>query len=221
MKATEATQVRDTETDAEREQGSSSRASSHANRAASHRRERAGDPRRWVDTDVRFAVPLGIELVLEFDGDDAVLVRRAAEGAGGDYLAFARAAVLAVARAAVGDGGGGSGVESPDADGAAQRAVPGTIEPASGPSVPDAPLTLAAAAARWGVKRDRLQRAAMEGRLPAQKVGEGKSCPWLVKPMDVVRFITESRRGPKRRAGRPARAAALLPPDTTRPPRSA
>jgi excisionase family DNA binding protein len=60
-------------------------------------------------------------------------------------------------------------------------------------------LTVAAAAQRFGVKRDRLQRAAMEGRLRARKLGEGRSHPWLVRPEEVERFLRESRRGPKPR----------------------
>src|ERR671931_24824 len=63
-------------------------------------------------------------------------------------------------------------------------------------------ITLPEAAARYGVKRERLQRAAMEGRLPGRKLGAGKSHPWLVRPGDVERFLRESRRGPKPR--RPA-----------------
>ena len=63
-------------------------------------------------------------------------------------------------------------------------------------------LTLAEAAERYGVKRERLRRATLEGRLPAHKVGTGKSLPWLVKPQELERFLRESRRGPKRRGER-------------------
>src|SRR5690349_19431347 len=40
-------------------------------------------------------------------------------------------------------------------------------------------MTLATAAARFGVKRDRLERAALEGRLRGRKLGAGKTMPWL------------------------------------------
>jgi excisionase family DNA binding protein len=56
-------------------------------------------------------------------------------------------------------------------------------------------LTIAEAAQRYGVKRDRLQRAAMQGRLRARKVGSGLRMPWLVRSDDVQRFLRESRRG--------------------------
>lgn len=63
-------------------------------------------------------------------------------------------------------------------------------------------VTLAEAAERYGVKRERLRRATLEGRLPAHKVAAGKSLPWLVKPGEVERFLRESRRGPKPKAVR-------------------
>lgn len=59
-------------------------------------------------------------------------------------------------------------------------------------------LTLAEAAACYGVKRDRLRRATLEGRLPAHKVGTGTRMPWLVRPEEVEQFLRESRRGRKR-----------------------
>ena len=58
-------------------------------------------------------------------------------------------------------------------------------------------LTIPAAAERFGLKRDRLQKAASQGRLAATKLGAGKSHAWLVKAEDVERFARESRRGPK------------------------
>ena len=60
-------------------------------------------------------------------------------------------------------------------------------------------LTIPDAARRYGVKRDRLQRAAMEGRLRAEKLGDGRSHPWLVHPEDVEHFLATSRRGPHKR----------------------
>ncbi|MGH2351170.1 MAG: hypothetical protein ACRDJN_06095, partial [Chloroflexota bacterium] len=48
-----------------------------------------------------------------------------------------------------------------------------------------------------GVKRDRLRRATLEGRLRAHKVGRGSRMPWLVRPEEVERFLRESRPGPK------------------------
>jgi excisionase family DNA binding protein len=61
-------------------------------------------------------------------------------------------------------------------------------------------LTLAEAAERYEVKRDRLRRATLEGRLPAHKVGTGTRMPWLVRPQDVEYFVRKSRRGRKRQA---------------------
>ncbi len=61
-------------------------------------------------------------------------------------------------------------------------------------------LTLAEAAERYEVKRDRLRRATLEGRLPAHKVGAGTRMPWLVRPQDVEYFVRESRRGRKRQS---------------------
>lgn len=60
-------------------------------------------------------------------------------------------------------------------------------------------LTLPAAAERFGVPRDRLQKAAVQGRLPAKKLGAGRSHSWMVKPEDVARYLQETRRGPKPR----------------------
>jgi excisionase family DNA binding protein len=68
-------------------------------------------------------------------------------------------------------------------------------------------MTLATAAERFGVKRDRLERAALEGRLHARKLGAGKTMPWLVKADEVERFLRESRRGPKPRPPGPTGAA--------------
>lgn len=59
-------------------------------------------------------------------------------------------------------------------------------------------LTLAEAASRYEVKRDRLRRATLEGRLPAHKVGTGTRMPWLVRAEDVERYVRESHRGRKR-----------------------
>ncbi|MGH2352586.1 MAG: helix-turn-helix domain-containing protein [Chloroflexota bacterium] len=55
-------------------------------------------------------------------------------------------------------------------------------------------LTIAEAARRYDVKRDRLQRAAMEGRLPARKLGPGKRMPWLLRPENVEEFLYKRRR---------------------------
>ena len=57
--------------------------------------------------------------------------------------------------------------------------------------------TIPAAAARFRLKRDRLQKAASQGRLAATKLGTGKSHAWLVKADDVERFARDSRPGPK------------------------
>lgn len=61
-------------------------------------------------------------------------------------------------------------------------------------------LTLAEAAERFGAKHDRLRRAAVEGRLPARKLG--RTGVWLVRPGDVEHFLKTSRRGPRPGAGR-------------------
>jgi excisionase family DNA binding protein len=60
-------------------------------------------------------------------------------------------------------------------------------------------MTLAEAAERYRIKHDRLRRAAIEGRLPARKVGSKTGNPWLVQAADVETFLRESKRGPKPR----------------------
>lgn len=131
-----------------------------------------GDIGDWEpDLDFRFPARRGMQIVLDLDADDAALVRQTVGGGDGDYVGFTRRAVMDAARAAV----------------------------ARGQDTP-ALLTLAVAAARFGVQRDRLQRAALAGRLPAQKVGPGRSHPWLVRPEDVERFLRESHRRRKRHA---------------------
>lgn len=63
-------------------------------------------------------------------------------------------------------------------------------------------LTLMEAADRFGVKRDRLKRAALDGRLSALKVTGGLRMPYMVKASDVAAFLAsdKSRRGPKKKA---------------------
>lgn len=63
-------------------------------------------------------------------------------------------------------------------------------------------LTLAEAAGRYGVKRDRLRRATLEGRLRGHKVGAGSRMPWLVQPGEVERFLRDTRKGPKPKRAR-------------------
>ncbi len=61
-------------------------------------------------------------------------------------------------------------------------------------------MTLEQAAKLFDVKHDRLKRAAWQGRLPATKIGEGRTSTYVVKPEDVETFIRTSRRGPKGKA---------------------
>jgi excisionase family DNA binding protein len=78
-------------------------------------------------------------------------------------------------------------------------------------------ITLAEAAERFGVKRDRLRRATLEGRLRAHKVGSGSRMPWLVRPEEMERFLRDTRRGPKpkkQRAAEGAEAAGVDQPMT-------
>ena len=56
-------------------------------------------------------------------------------------------------------------------------------------------LTLDEAAARYGVKHDRLRRAAWDGRLEARRLGRARV--WLVRPADVERYLETTRRGPR------------------------
>jgi hypothetical protein len=61
-------------------------------------------------------------------------------------------------------------------------------------------MTLAEAARRYGVKRDRLRRAALDGRLAVERVmaeHETRPALYLVQPADVERFLRESKPGPK------------------------
>ncbi len=63
-------------------------------------------------------------------------------------------------------------------------------------------MTLEQAAAAFGVQRDRLKRAAWQGRLRATKIGAGRTSAYLVKAEDVRAFLggAASRRGPKKKA---------------------
>lgn len=72
-------------------------------------------------------------------------------------------------------------------------------------------LTLHDAAARFGVKRDRLKRASWQGRLTTRKVGTGAKDQVMVKPDEVERFVRESRRGRPRRVTPPAPEAPTSP----------
>jgi excisionase family DNA binding protein len=56
-------------------------------------------------------------------------------------------------------------------------------------------LTLDEAAALYGVRHDRLRRAAWDGRLVARKLG--RTGVWLVRPADVEHYLKTSRRGPR------------------------
>jgi len=67
-------------------------------------------------------------------------------------------------------------------------------------------LTMAEAADKYVVKRDRLRRASLEGRLPTRKIGVGARMPLLVREADVERFLAESRKGPKPKAPPAAKA---------------
>jgi excisionase family DNA binding protein len=58
-------------------------------------------------------------------------------------------------------------------------------------------LTVAAAAERFRVNRERLERAARKGTLPATKLGDGRTMPWLVKADDVAAYLAQNRPGPK------------------------
>lgn len=50
-------------------------------------------------------------------------------------------------------------------------------------------MTLEQAAAAFGVQRDRLKRAAWQGRLRATKIGEGRTSAYVVKAADVRAFL--------------------------------
>jgi excisionase family DNA binding protein len=136
--------------------------------------------------------PPGLEVVLGFDGADASLVRLASRATDGDYVAFARRAVLNAARAI-------SSLVPPDWQRAARRDASTTARSGQYEAAVALGLTISEAAAEYGVKHDRLQRAARDGRLRARKVGEGRRYPWLVEPIDVERFLATTKRGPKRR----------------------
>ena len=58
-------------------------------------------------------------------------------------------------------------------------------------------LTVAAAAERFRVNRERLERAARNGKLAATKLGGGRTMPWLVKADDVAVYLAQNRPGPK------------------------
>ncbi|MGH2351303.1 MAG: helix-turn-helix domain-containing protein [Chloroflexota bacterium] len=74
-------------------------------------------------------------------------------------------------------------------------------------------LTLEAAAARFQVKRDRLRRATLEGRLRAVKLGSRRTHPWLVRPDDVAAYLRDTRKGPKPKRPTTARQDGDAVPD--------
>ena len=65
-------------------------------------------------------------------------------------------------------------------------------------------MTLEQAAKAFRCRRDRLKRAAWQGRLPATKIGEGRTSTYVVKPEDVAEYLRTTRRGPKRKTKEPA-----------------
>jgi len=142
----------------------------------------------------KIAQPPGIEVVLAFDGTDAALLRLAARATDGDYVAFARRAVLDAARAI-------AGLVPPHWF----RGAPGDARAGAGSAQYEAAapkgMSIAEAAEHYGVKHDRLQRAARDGRLRARKLGSRDKDPWDVQAIEVERFLATSRRGPKRRTG--------------------
>lgn len=125
------------------------------------------------DPELQASPRLGLRLIVDVEPDDAALLNRACEHLDMDYDDFLLRAMRASARA--------------------------VLEESAQPPL-DA-ITVAEAAQRYSVTRTRLQRAAMEGRLPAEKLGRGRSHRWLVRPEDIERFLRESRHGPKKRAG--------------------
>ena len=165
---------------------------SKARATARQDRSRAGNPDLWRDdVSAKIVQPLGLEVVLAFDGADASLVRLASRATDGDYVAFARRAVLDAARAI-------SGLVPPDWV-SQPPTLPGGKTSENAYRVAQRGLRISEAAALYGVKHDRLQRAAKDGRLPARKLGDGDRDPWEVDAVDVERFLATSRRGPKRR----------------------
>jgi hypothetical protein len=64
----------------------------------------------------------------------------------------------------------------------------------------DSRMAIAEAAQRFGVNSDRLKRAAGRGLLPAEKVGRGRTCAYVVKFEDVCAYLATVRRGPKKKA---------------------
>ncbi len=72
------------------------------------------------------------------------------------------------------------------------------------------PIPLKDAAQRFGVKLDRLRRAAWDGRLEARQLGN----QWLVAPAEVARFLRDGgrQRSPQQAAERRERAAPARPP---------
>lgn len=70
-------------------------------------------------------------------------------------------------------------------------------------------LTLEHAATMFGVARSTLRTAVRQGRLVAQRVGDGKTQPYLVRPYDVARFIGTLRARPNRSGTRSAPSAPV------------
>ena len=59
-------------------------------------------------------------------------------------------------------------------------------------------LSLAEAAAVYNLKKERLQKAAKRGTLRAVKFGSLETNPYFVTHAEMGRYLSETRRGPKR-----------------------
>ena len=58
-------------------------------------------------------------------------------------------------------------------------------------------MLLAEAAEKYGVGVERLKKAARRGLLPATKLGEGLTVPYVVRGADVEHYLATSHRGRK------------------------
>jgi hypothetical protein len=76
-------------------------------------------------------------------------------------------------------------------------------------AVPERELTLAEAGRRFGIARQTLNRAVLQGWLPARKVGD----VWVVRPADIRRWQANPE---AHRVGRPPRRSRRPQPRTDR-----
>ncbi len=75
--------------------------------------------------------------------------------------------------------------------------------PVQNERVPEGWLTVKEAAKRLGVGEQRVRDLINNGRLPAEKIGEGRGGNWLVREEDLALVADRKPGRPRKRRGRP------------------